>query len=94
MTAHDSEAPTYNGQAASKSDADRIRSCLDYGSREAATSYLSATLDAAIWAPISRSETAGRIYVVEPGANRDDPMRTRDPGNPPVGRSPPFLVVG
>lgn len=62
--------------------------------------YLTATLDAAIWAAeLSLGEGSGRIYLVEPtGAIEDDPNLTdkKFPGNPTMSyRSKhPFRVVG
>jgi hypothetical protein len=59
----------------------------NYGKRnQAAYVYLSATLDAAIWAAeLALGETPGRIYIVEPtGPIADDPNLTdkKYPGNP------------
>lgn len=62
--------------------------------------YLTATLDAAIWAAeLSLGEGSGRIYLVEPtGAIEDDPNLTdkKFPRNPTMSyRSKhPFRVVG
>lgn len=72
----------------------------NYAERDAKYIYLTATLDAAVWAAeLASGEGPGRIYLVEPtGEIEDDPNVTdkKFPGNPTLSyRSKhPFRVVG
>lgn len=72
----------------------------NYAERDAKYIYLTATLDAAVWAAeLASGEGPGRIYLVEPtGEIEDDPNVTdkKFPGNPTLSyRSKhPFKVVG
>ena len=72
----------------------------NYAERDAKYIYLTATLDAAVWAAeLASGEGPGRIYLVEPtGELEDDPNVTdkKFPGNPTLSyRSKhPFKVVG
>lgn len=73
----------------------------NYGARKtAASAYLSATLDAAIWgAELAAGEGPGRIYVVEPtGPIEDDPNLTdqKFPGNPTMSyrTRDPLRIIG
>ncbi len=97
-------AQTYfHGTKAGLKVGDRIETGLssNYGQKKAAKySYLTATLDAAVWgAELALGEGRERIYLVEPtGPIEDDPNLTdqKFPGNPTKSyRSKhPFRVVG
>ena len=83
-------APTYyHGTKANLKQGDLIEPGYNsnYGKRKNASFvYLTATLDAAIWAAeLALGEGEGRIYIVEPtGPIEDDPNLTdkKFPGNP------------
>lgn len=79
----------FHGTRASLAPGDRIEAGRpsNYGTGKAAAwSYVTATLDAAVWgAELAAGDGPGRIYVVEPtGPVENDPNLTdkRFPGNP------------
>lgn len=85
----DDAGPYYHGTRAELAPGDLIEPGYrsNFGTRRTANhTYLSATLDAAIWgAELAVGEGPGRIYTVEPtGSIEDDPNLTdkKFPGNP------------